>query len=259
MARTTEERNALYAEIKAIPNWYHIVDLGDDIMTPGEFCLSDDLEHYPFPEEMQGMRVLDVGASNGFYSYEFERRGAAEVVALDLGSWLDHDWSPRFRRDLEQYSKEDLASFDQKMMRAGFELIGRELGSTRVRKEEMSIYDISPERLGMFDLVFSGALLMHVRDPILGIQRMRSVCKDDGAIVISTSASMEEIDAPVARFAGMWNECNFWQMNPACVKQVLVACDFELTGEETIYDQFNQARTFKERLFVCRARPRRGD
>ena len=49
----------------------------------------------------------------------------------------------------------------------------------------MAIYDLSPEHVGMFDLVFCGSMPMHVRDPILGVQRMRSACKDDGRLIIS--------------------------------------------------------------------------
>jgi hypothetical protein len=42
--------------------------------------------------------VLDVGASRGSFSYEFERRGTAEVVSVELPSWAAHDWTPRYRR-----------------------------------------------------------------------------------------------------------------------------------------------------------------
>ena len=35
------------------------------------------------PEDLTGMRVLDIGARDGFYTFEAERRGAREVVALD--------------------------------------------------------------------------------------------------------------------------------------------------------------------------------
>jgi tRNA (mo5U34)-methyltransferase len=180
MARTEERKAALRAEIAAVPAWYHAIDLGDGIRTPGALDMGAYLDRYPLPERMDGMRVLDVGASNGFFAAEFERRGAAEVVALDLPSWAAHDWSPRQRRRLERYSAAEKAEFDRKVMRQGFDLVMRELGCRRVEKVELTIYDVSPERLGCFDLVFSGSMLMHVRDPLLGLHAMRSVCGGPG-------------------------------------------------------------------------------
>jgi len=256
--RTPEEVEALRREVDAVPAWYHAIDLGDGVVTPGPFELTRTIHHYPIPEDMSGMRVLDVGASNGFYSFEFERRGAEEVVALDLGSWLEHDWGPRKRAEFEVHAKDDVRRFDDQQMRRGFDVVGRALGSRRVRKVEMPIYDIAPEPLGMFDLVFSGAMLMHVRDPIQGICRMRTVCKDDGAIVISISSTLGDTEDPLARFMGEWDQCNFWQMNPACLKRVLAFADFEPTGEEVMYSEDAGGGTWMDSVFVCRARPRQG-
>lgn len=254
--RTPEEIEALRAAVAAVPAWYHAIDLGDGIVTPGPFELTGTLHHYPLPEDMRGMRVLDVGASNGFYSYEFERRGAAEVVALDLESWVSHDWGPRKRAELERYGADERRTFDDKQMRGGFELVGRALGSQRVRKVELPIYAIAPETLGSFDLVFCGAMLMHVRDPILGIVRMRSVCRDQGSIVISISSTLEDTEDPLARFMGEWDQCNFWQMNPACLKRVLAYADFEPTGEEVVYSEEAGGGSWRDNVFVCKARPR---
>ncbi len=255
--RTPAEVEALRREVAAVPAWYHAIDLGDGIVTPGPFDLTQSLHHYPIPADLSGARVLDVGASNGFYSYEFERRGAAEVVALDLGSWVDHDWGPRKRAEHAAHGADEVKTFDDRQMRGGFALVGRALGSRRVRKVEMPIYEISPERLGTFDLVFCGAMLMHVRDPILGIVRMRSVCKPSGAIVISISSAMADTEDPLARFMGEWDQCNFWQMNPACLKRVLAFADFEPTGEEVTYREEAQGGAWQDDVFVCKARPRK--
>ena len=69
---------------------------------------------------------------------------------------------------------------DREVMLDGFTVVGDALGSTRVRRVFEPIYELSAAKLGTFDVVFSGAMLMHVRDPILGIQRMRECCRDDG-------------------------------------------------------------------------------
>ena len=66
--------------------WYHTIDLGNGQVTPGWFDMRPYVKHYGLPERMDGMRVLDCGTWDGFWAFELERRGAAEVVAIDLDS-----------------------------------------------------------------------------------------------------------------------------------------------------------------------------
>ncbi len=55
-----------------------------DIVTPGwSDPRVDKLPHFGLPADMTGMRVLDIGNAEGFFSFEAERRGAAEVVGLE--------------------------------------------------------------------------------------------------------------------------------------------------------------------------------
>lgn len=87
MKREPREIETLRHRVAGIEAWYHRIDLGDGVETPGHFRMSDYLGAYHLPERLDGMRVLDVGASTGFFAYEFERRGAAEVVAIELPTW----------------------------------------------------------------------------------------------------------------------------------------------------------------------------
>src|SRR5260370_40402597 len=73
--------------------WYHTVDLGDGLITPGLYDYRETISGFPFPANMTGMRVLDVGPATGFFSFEFERRGE-EVVAMELPSLRDLDRFP---------------------------------------------------------------------------------------------------------------------------------------------------------------------
>jgi hypothetical protein len=76
----------LAAKVRSV-YWYHSIDLpidGGVVRTPGEYDHSSYLTKYGFPESLAGKRVLDIGAADGYFSFEFERRGAAEVVAGDL-------------------------------------------------------------------------------------------------------------------------------------------------------------------------------
>lgn len=255
MNRTPQRIEELRDRVARIEAWYHAVDLGDGIVTPGAFRMADYLEDYHFPD-LQGARVLDVGASNGFFSYEFERRGAAEVVAIDLPSWEAHDWTPRYREAYRGRPEEEKANIDKQVLIHGFELIGEAFESKAVRKVERPIYELNPDDLGTFDVVFCGSMLMHVRDPILGIQAMRSVCKPEGRLIISISAILDDNPDPVARFAGEWDQCNWWQMNPPCLKKVLTCCDFERFEHEGTFVLEDTSGRFKDPTFVCHAFPR---
>lgn len=172
----------ILAGLEQIDSWYHVVDLGHDIVTPGAFDMGKYLHHYPLAQDMSGMRILDVGASNGFFSIEFARRGAAEVVALDLPGWADHDWSPRQRHVLEQRPADVASQVDRSIFSGAFDLAIKANGFEDIIKPTArTIYQINPEELGTFDLVFSGSMLMHVRDPLAGIHAIRSVLKPLGS------------------------------------------------------------------------------
>ena len=65
--------------------WYHSIDLLDGTVTDGLIPI-ERLERrvacMPIPADLRGKRVLDIGAWDGWFSFEMERRGA-EVVAVD--------------------------------------------------------------------------------------------------------------------------------------------------------------------------------
>jgi tRNA (mo5U34)-methyltransferase len=258
MSRTPQQIADIRQKVAAIQSWYHRIDLGDGIETPGHFRMNDYLRHYHLPARMDGLRVLDVGASTGFFAYEFERRGAAEVVGVELPSWSAHDWTPRYRREFAQKSAGEQQNIDREVMRDGFTVVGEALGSRHVRRVWRAIYELDPDELGTFDVVFSGAMLMHVRDPILGIQRMRACCKPDGRLIVSISTTSAETQEPVARFVGEWNQCNWWQMSPRCLDDVLKCCDFDVIEHRETYTLQDVTGRFHDPTYVCHALPRRG-
>ena len=257
MKRSPLEIESLKRRIAEIQSWYHRIDLGDGIETPGPLRMADFLGWYHFPERLDGQRVLDVGASNGFFAYEFERRGAEEVIALELPTWGDHDWTPRYRREyMRLSSSREREHIDSAVIDDGFAIVGEALGSTRVRRIRRTIYDLDASELGQFDLVFSGAMLMHVRDPILGIQRMRECCKPTGRLIVSVSTFRTDAQEPIARFVGQWDQCNWWQMSPSAMRAVLTCCDFDRIENEELYELVDVTGAFRDPTFVCHALPR---
>ena len=63
-------------------SWYHTLDLAPGLTTPGWFDLRPYVDSYWLPERMDGMRALDIGTWDGFWAFEMERRGAAEVLSV---------------------------------------------------------------------------------------------------------------------------------------------------------------------------------
>ena len=146
--------------------------------TDGWFDLRPYVKHYGLPSGSTGMRVLDIGTWDGFWAFEMERRGAAEVVALDLDDEAELDWPPRAAPG---------RSSPTTLRGDGFRLAKELLGS-KVERVNCNIYHATPEELGTFDLVFCGSVLIHLRDQLLALERIASLCTRH------SSSSAEEYD-----------------------------------------------------------------
>ncbi len=128
---------------------YHTIELPDGSVLPG----LQSVEHlrwrlglFGLPEDLRGKRVLDIGAWDGWFSFECERRGA-EVVAVDcvaLNTFLE----------------------------------ARELLQSRVEYLTLDVSELSPAKLGTFDIVLFFGVLYHLRHPLLGLEKVVELCTD---------------------------------------------------------------------------------
>lgn len=165
---------ALRAEVNA-REWYHTIELAPGVVTPGWFDTREVVRQLPIPASLAGKRCLDVGTFDGFWAFEMERRGAKEVVAVDLLDLAQADWPPSATSDtIEAISR-------RKSDAQGFEIAKRCLGSA-VTRHGMNVYDVNRDALGGFDFVYLGSLLLHLRDPVRALDRLRRVC--DGEMLI---------------------------------------------------------------------------
>lgn len=149
--------------------WYHTIDVEPGVATRGWWDLRHAWDLMPWPD-LSGRRCLDIGTWDGFYAFEMERRGAAEVIAIDIDDLTRLDFPPgqldEFLVDLEQSNRQP--------RRAGFDLLHRLLGS-QVNWMPGSIYDVNNMGLGTFDVVVVGSLLLHLRDPVRALDAVRQV------------------------------------------------------------------------------------
>jgi tRNA (mo5U34)-methyltransferase len=128
--------------------WFHTIDVGQGVVTPGVGGNTRTLRRLGLPQRLDGLSVLDVGAADGFYSFEAERRGAERVLAIDTFC----SWGTR----------------------EGFDLARRALRS-RVEDKRIDVFDLSPHTTGVFDLVLFLGVLYHLRHPLLALGRIFSV------------------------------------------------------------------------------------
>ena len=154
--------------------WYHTINLGHGIITPGQYDLAQVVEHYGLPARLDGQSVLDVGPAHGFFAFEFERRGA-KVATTELPNWIDHDASPALR---EADSKGPPAD---EYHRGAFGFAIQARGS-RIERHFCNIYDLTPQRVGVFDLVFCASVLLHLTDPLRALYGLRRVCGREAII-----------------------------------------------------------------------------
>lgn len=218
------EGEALARRVAAL-TWYHTIELPHGVVTPGYYDHRPLLPLYRLPERLDGMRVLDVAAFDGFWSFEFERRGAAEVVALDIRQRRELDLPPRMRAAM---SEEDLS----RPFGEGFALAREALGS-RVMPLHCNVYDLSPERAGFFDLVHVGDLLLHLRDPLRALTAIRSVCRGQALIseVIFPELDRGTGGAPLVQYQGGRGQNIWWRLGAEALGAMLADAGFDTVEE----------------------------
>ena len=131
------------------------------------------------PEDLTGLRVLDVGTFDGFYAFLAERRGAARVVAIDNEQYVG--WiASRFGIHLEPA--------------AGFRTIA-ELLRSRVEYRRLDALEVAS--LGeSFDLVFCFGILHRVEAPLTLLRVLGECLAPGGRIVLETYGVRGDPDDP---------------------------------------------------------------
>jgi tRNA (mo5U34)-methyltransferase len=133
------------------------------------------LARVKMPEDLTGKSVLDIGAWDGFFSFEAERRGASRVLAVDSFCWNGAGWGSK----------------------AGFELARRALNS-KVEDAEMEVLDLSAEKIGTFDVVLFFGVLYHLRHPLLALEKVSSVTKSH--LILETKVDLLSLRTPAMAF-----------------------------------------------------------
>jgi tRNA (mo5U34)-methyltransferase len=133
--------------------WYHSIELPDGGVIEGHQSveqLRKRLHQFPIPADLTGKRVLDIGAWDGWFSFEMEKRGA-EVLAVD---------STKNTRLLE----------------------AKKLLGSRIDYHIADICRLTAKDVGTFDIVLFLGVLYHVKHPLLALENVCGMCRDMACI-----------------------------------------------------------------------------
>jgi len=213
----------LAAAVKRFPYWYHRIELPGGVVTPGWAPMS--APTYRIPEDLGGKRVLDVGAWDGYWSFQALQRGAREVVAID-------DFSD-YLGSLKQDDRRAWETFDFCRQALGY-------SPERCARRDMSVYDVSEAVLGRFDVIFFFGTLYHLHHPLLALERLAALADD---LICVESAILDDFSVyrgglgngygrnevvmefyPHNQYGG--NATNWWVPNLNCLMAMLESVGF---------------------------------
>lgn len=210
--------------------WYHTIELAPGAVTSGAVDLRSVAPRL-LPGDLHGRRALDVGTFDGFWAFELHRRGA-EVVATDLDSFDAAEWPPQNR---ERLAREAGDRVPGERFHLAASLVGADV--TRI---ECSIYDLDAGALGgPFDYAVVGDLLLHLRDPVGGLERLRSVLAPGGRLLlveqVDPALSVLRPRSPSASFQAHRTDYNWWEANLAGLKAWLRTAGFASVRRRAIF------------------------
>lgn len=169
------DREALQRQVDAI-KWYHTIDFGNGVVSRGLDNTPDKLRRLRLPESFAGKTVLDIGAWDGFFSFEAERRGATRVLATDSFIW--NGLNPWHGKN-------------------GFEL-ARGHFKSRVEDRHVDILDLDSGKVGTWDIVFFLGVLYHMKHPLLALEHAADVTRE--LLVVETVVDMLNVSRPAIAF-----------------------------------------------------------
>ena len=213
------------AELQALVDrlpWHHSIDLGGGVVTAGSKSLSICAGEATLIFDrvnLSGRTVIDVGAWNGFFSFEAKRRGASRVLATDSYCWSH----PRIR---------GRETFD----------IARSALCVDVDAREIDVADLSAETVGKFDVVLYLGIFYHRYDAIEALARVAVLAQH--VLIVETHLDLRDIDIPAMAFypgSELNNDpTNWWGPNEHCMKALLVGhgfTDIEVTAHPAAHNR----------------------
>jgi 2-polyprenyl-3-methyl-5-hydroxy-6-metoxy-1,4-benzoquinol methylase len=181
---------------------YHRLDFGNGLVVQGDYDMTRYIRLYGLPLDLRNKTVLDVGSASGYFALECARRGG-KVTAVDI-------YQQNLLDDLLPCLDAD------------------------VRYVQKNVYDLD-HKLGEFDVVVCGSLLLHLPDPFGALRSIRSVCRELVVLATACCPDSRANQRPICEFRGLPAEngsyWHFWDINAAALAAMLLAAGFAEVGQ----------------------------
>ena len=172
---------------------------------------------------MAGKRVLDIGASDGYWTFWSEMNGAEQAVAIDVEGFENYDWG--------QVSMPPNVPSPVGGETDNFLYLKSEYGF-KAERFINSVYELDKTVHGTFDVVFFYGVLYHLRHPLLAFDKIRSVCQ--GVVFLETHLNSANNFVPSSVFYrdDVFGITNWTGPSQACVVQWMVDAGFPYVFRE---------------------------
>lgn len=223
--------------------WWHSIRFPDGTVTPGERSpqiLEQAWADMSLPD-LHGKTVLDIGAWDGWFSFQAEKHGAARVVALDYFVW-SVDFSQAHQH--AAYVKECIAAgrpaiplgpgcpfFDSATLpgQRGFKAARAALGS-KVEDVAEDFTQADMQCIGVFDIVFFLGVFYHLQEPLAALRRLHQVTKELAVIETEAIEVPGHEERAMLRFTPgdevNGDSSNWWFPNELAMKGLLSTAGF---------------------------------
>jgi tRNA (mo5U34)-methyltransferase len=182
--------------------WYHKFEISPGLWTPGVYDPAGTLLELHLPEDLKGMRILEIGPADGYFTKELSSRGA-KVVAVDYAAKGHY----------------------------GFALM-EQLSGRQYDFRQCNIFDIDARSLGEFDLIICLGVLYHLPDPVRGIWKLSGIPTKQ--FILETFVSNKFGDACIAEYlpgiSPNGDYTNFWAPTAKCCEKILEDVGFTVDG-----------------------------
>lgn len=192
-------------------NWFHSIDFGNGIVTPSHYNTKHLLEKIRLPLDLSNKEIIDLGSSDGFFSFACEQRGAKRVLAVDHCFIADKNYAgvrpPTQAATLEKFN------------------LAKEIFNSKVECLGADLHSVSSDTVGQFDITLFMGILYHVDNPIQVLKNTRSMTKE--LCILETHADLLDVMESTARFyPGTPQGRHWWGPNVKCIEAWALAAGF---------------------------------
>ena len=197
--------------VSSIPFWWHTIDFGDGIVSKGQTPMSiQKIRLSPIPKNLKNKTVLDVGCSNGFFSFECEKRGA-DVTAIDN----------------RQHEKFIRSKYGKNVNLTDAFKVAQRILNSKVKFKEIDLYDLEKSNK-KFDIVLFFGVLYHLKYPFKALEILYNLTKE--LLIIESHYIKTNSNKPIMRFYP-GKELNndptcWWGPNIPCLIEMVKSAGF---------------------------------